>query len=72
MKRLVASEALVTAVSALVASALMVLIRPGPDVAFLIAVGVAAVGLVVILGPDWRQLQGEKRQRRMRRGGDRR
>ena len=72
MKRLVASEWLVTVMSAIVAGLLMVLIRPGPDVAFLIATAVAAVGLVFILGPEWRQFRGETRERRGRRGAHRR
>ena len=67
MKRLVASERLVTVTSAIVAGLLMVLTRPGSDLAFLIAAAVAAIGLVFILGPDWRESRRETHRRRFRR-----
>src|SRR6185312_16486296 len=52
MKRLVASEARVTLTAGIVAGSIIAFTDPGPDVAFLIAVGIAAVGLAFILGPE--------------------
>lgn len=64
MKCFVASEARITLTAGIVASLVIAFTDPGPDVAFLIAVGIAAVGLAFILGPErlqlWREMHGPR------------
>ena len=68
MKRLVATETRVTLTFGTIGALLIALVDPGPDVAFLIAVAVASIGLIFVLGPDWRQYRRETRGHRGHRG----
>ena len=72
MKRLVASDTRVALTCGTIAAILIAFTNPGPDVAFLIAAAVTSIGLIFVLGPDWRQSRRETRERRTRRGAHRR
>jgi len=64
MKRLVASDTRVALTFGTVAAVLIAFINPGPDVAFLIAAAVTSIGLIFVLGPDWRESRRETHHHR--------